>query len=145
MPSMSARASVPLFRSGGFPASPRTDDSACSAADHPGVECLRWMGLKIACGLTPDDPVLLRRHQLTTEQLIGAGVLAPVPAQEQALRLLYSAAHNPLLPWHWRWACLDQLQRPLAALVALARTDDALAARVQRFQWCLSQSPLKES
>ncbi|WAC73331.1 hypothetical protein OU995_00850 [Roseateles sp. SL47] len=145
MPSMIPTPTTPLFHSGGFPAGPRADDGTCTAADHPGVECLRWMGLKIACGLTPDDPALLRQHQLATEQLIGAGVLTPAPAQEQALRLLYGAAHNPLLPWHWRWACLDQLQRPLAALVALARTDEALAARVQRFQWCLSHSPLKES
>ncbi|ALV05394.1 hypothetical protein [Roseateles depolymerans] len=135
---------TPLFRSGGFPTRPRADDPHGNTADHPGVECLRWLGLKIACGLTPDDPVLLRQHQLATEQLIGCGVLAAVPAQEQALCLLWSAAHNPLLPWHWRMACLDQLQRPLAALATLARTDDALAARVQRFQWCLSQSPLKE-
>ncbi len=136
---------TPLFRSGGFPPRPRADDPLGNTADHPGVECLRWLGLKIACGLTPDDPILLRQHQLATEQLIGCGVLPAVPAQEQALSLLWSAAHNPLLPWHWRMACLDQLQRPLAALATLARTDDALAARVQRFQWCLSQSPLKES
>lgn len=136
---------TPLFRSGGFPTRPRADDPLGNTAEHPGVECLRWLGLKISCGMTPDDPVLLRQHQLATEQLIGCGVLAAVPAQEQALSLLWNAAHNPLLPWHWRMACLDQLQRPLAALASLARADDALAARVQRFQWCLSQSPLKES
>ncbi len=136
---------TPLFRSGGFPTRPRADDPLGNTAEHPGVECLRWLGLKISCGMTPDDPVLLRQHQLATEQLIGCDVLAAVPAQEQALSLLWNAAHNPLLPWHWRMACLDQLQRPLAALASLARADDALAARVQRFQWCLSQSPLKES
>lgn len=131
--------------SGRAAALPRADDAGCAAADHPGVECLRWMGLKIACGLAPDDPTLLWRHQLATEQLVQRGVLAAIPAQEQALRLLYSAAHNTLLPWHWRCACMDQLSRPLAALSRLTHTDAALAARLQRFQWCLSQSPLKES
>ncbi|UXH79271.1 hypothetical protein [Roseateles amylovorans] len=121
------------------------DDRARHTADHPGVECLRWMAFKIACGLTPEDPQLLRRHQLATEQLVEAGVLAAIPAHEQALRLLYSTAHHTLLPWHWRCACMDQLNRPLAALSRLAGADAALAARLQRFQWCLSQSPLKES
>lgn len=116
-----------------------------SLSEHPGLECLRWMGLKIACGITPDDPALLQRHQLATEQLVDMGVLDPIPAHEQALRLLYTAAHNTLLPWHWRCACLDQLGRPLAALGHWALADAALAARLQRFQWCLSQSPLKES
>ncbi|OWQ90265.1 hypothetical protein CDN99_12890 [Roseateles aquatilis] len=125
-------------------AAPMSAEGGCAAADHPGVECLRWMGLKIACGLSPDDPVLLRRHQLTLEQLVEAGVLAPIPAHEQALRLLYGSAHNTLLPWHWRRACLDHLTRPLAELQRLAAIhgDAALTARLRRFQWRLSRGPL---
>lgn len=125
---------------------PMVGDSSCAAADHPGVECLRWMALKISCGLSPDEPDLLRRHQLTLEQLVAEGVLAPIPAHEQALRLLYGAAHNTLLPWHWRCACLDQLNRPLAVLhrLADAHADAALVARLQRFQWRLSRSPIQE-
>jgi hypothetical protein len=121
-------------------------DGGCAAADHPGVECLRWMALKITCGLAPNEPALLWRHQLTLEQLVDAGVLAAIPAHEQALRLLYGAAHNTLLPWHWRCACLDQLNRPLAALhrLADAQGDAALVARLQRFHWRLSRSPLQE-
>lgn len=127
-------------------AAPMAGDGGCAAADHPGVECLRWMALKITCGLAPDEPALLRQHQLALEQLVDAGVLAPIPAHEQALRLLYGAAHNSLLPWHWRCACLDQLNRPLAALhrLADAQGDAALVARLQRFHWRLSRSPLQE-
>lgn len=139
---------------GAPPLTPTADDRRCGTADHPGVECLRWMGFKIACGLAPDDPALLWRHQMAIEQLVRMGVLASIPAHEQALRLLYSAAHDTLLPWHWRRACLDQLNRPLAALHRLVADANApvdpdaraaLAARLQRFQWCLSQRPLKES
>lgn len=142
MPLPSRTASFP---SGHPPLTRQADDSACPAADHPGVECLRWLALKITCGLTPDDPSLLSRHQLTTEQLVSRGVLPAIAAQEDALRLLYAAAHNALLPWHWRMACLDQLNRPLAALQRLSASDMALRGRLQAFQWCLSQSPLKES
>ncbi|WP_431050188.1 hypothetical protein [Roseateles sp. L2-2] len=127
-------------------AAPMAVDGGCAAADHPGVECLRWMALKITCGLAPDEPALLRQHQLALEQLVEAGVLAAIPAHEQALRLLYGASHNTLLPWHWRCACLDQLNRPLAALhrLADAQGDAALVARLQRFHWRLSRSPLQE-
>ncbi len=144
-PRRTAELGPSLGLSGGPALGPLVDDRGAWTAEHPGVECLRWMAFKIACGLTPDDPALLRQHQLATEQLVEAGVLAAIPAQEQALRLLYSSAHHPLLPWHWRCACMDQLNRPLAALARLADADAALAARLQRFQWCLSQSPMKES
>lgn len=125
---------------------PMAVDGGCAAAEHPGVECLRWLALKISCGLSPDDPGLLRRHQLALEQLVDAGVLAAIPAHEQALRLLYGAAHDTLLPWHWRCACLDQLNRPLAALhrLADAQGDAALVARLQRFHWRLSRRPLQD-
>ena len=153
MPSLPSR--LPLSPAGPVPAlppagdarpAPMAGDGGCAAADHPGVECLRWMALKISCGLAPDDPGLLRQHQLALEQLVEAGVLAPIPAQEQALRLLYGTAHNTLLPWHWRCACLDQLNRPLAALHRLAHAhgDDALVARLQRFHWRLSRRPLQD-
>lgn len=115
----------------------------CTAADHPGLECLRWMGLQISCGLATEDAGLLRRYLLATDQLIRMGVLPAAPALEQALRLFYSSAHNTLLPWHWRQSCLDQLARPLACLGSLADTDAALAQRLQRFRWQLSHSPLE--
>lgn len=146
-PAASEGRSAPrLPLAGEFRPAPMAGDGGCAAADHPGVECLRWLGLKIACGLSPDDPGLLRRHQLALEQLVDAGVLAPIPAHEQALRLLYGAAHDTLLPWHWRCACLDQLNRPLAALQRLAEVlgDAALVARLRRFHWRLSRSPIQE-
>ncbi len=156
MPLLPSRMPAPGATSAGAPhahppsgesrAAPMAVDGGCAAADHPGVECLRWMALKISCGLAPDEPTLLRRHQLALEQLVAAGVLAAIPAHEQALRLLYGAAHNTLLPWHWRCACLDQLNRPLAALhrLADAQGDSALVARLQRFQWRLGRSPIQE-
>lgn len=97
-------------------------------ATHPALECWRWLALKIACALEPEEPRLLDRYQDAGRQLLDMGLLQERELAQQEFALLYRCAREALLPWHWRCLCMDRLARPLQVLERLARDDASLEA-----------------
>jgi len=98
---------------------PRSPMSARSAA-FPCLECWRWQGLRIRCGLAPDDAQLPLRHWHHGLHLVEGGALAPWALAKGMLRLMLEVAADTALPWHWRANCLDFAYVPLQALQRMA-------------------------
>ncbi|MFM2348627.1 MAG: hypothetical protein RL654_3380 [Pseudomonadota bacterium] len=84
--------------------------------------CWQRLALRIRCALTPDEPRLLAQHLAAAQSLVLRGHLSAREAATRCLGLLLDTAADPLLPQHWRQACLDHAARPLAQLAALAVT-----------------------
>lgn len=86
----------------------------------PQLQSWHALGLRIRCGLDPDEPRLID-HYLAEGRYLAR--FKGIPNRHIALasfRLLLDTARDTVLPWHWRCLCLDQCWRPLRDLKSLA-------------------------
>ncbi len=92
-------------------------------------EHTRWDRLQVAlrCAFYPDQPGLIRTYLGVGQRLVALGVLDEVPAQQRMLQVLLQTAADSALPWAWRSACLEHVDRPLARWCSLLRLHDPLA------------------
>lgn len=110
-------------------------------------ELQRWQRLHVAvrCALYPQQAALIRVYLGVGQRLVGMGVLGDLVGHQQMLRALLQTAADSALPWFWRNACLEHVDRPVAQLTSLLRLHDPQGIQaLQEAVFCARQNmPLR--